>query len=155
MIASIPFVLLALFSTSETTIFTAIFAAEALMFVNTGPCNAIVADVVQPNLRAAAYAISTFAIHFLGDIWSPWLIGKTADLFGDPVTMASSYGKVLSALGAVPTQVTGHPPENIVAGLLGVVPALLLSGVVLIAGARHLVREMALMRAKLKAAPRA
>lgn len=153
MIGSIPFVLAALFSTSEPTIYGMIFAAEALMFINTGPCNAIIANVVQPNLRAAAFAISTFAIHFLGDIWSPWLIGKAADLFGDPQTMATSYGQFLRSIGAVPTQVTGHPPENIVAGLLLVVPSLLLSGVVLIAGARHLPREMALMRAKLKAAP--
>ena len=154
MIASIPFVLVALFSTSESVIFAAIFAAEALMFINTGPCNAIIANVVQPNLRAAAYAISTFAIHFLGDIWSPWLIGKAADLFGDRETMASSIGRLLQAIGAVPTQVPGQPPENIIAGLLAVVPALLLSGVVMLAGARHLPREMALMQAKLKASPR-
>src|SRR6185437_14548726 len=103
---------------------------------------AIVANVVQPNLRAAAYAIAIFAIHFLGDIWSPWLIGKAADLFGDPETMATSIGQLLKSVGAVPTQVPGSPPENIVAGLLAVVPALLLSGLVLLAGARHLPREM-------------
>ena len=132
-------------------IFAAIFLAEALMFVNTGPCNAIIANVVQPNLRAAAYAIAIFAVHFLGDIWSPSLIGKVADLFGDPATMASAFGRALSSIGAVPTQVAGAPPENIVAGLLVVVPALLLSGIVLLAGARYLPREMALMQAKLKA----
>jgi hypothetical protein len=124
------------------------------MFINTGPCNAIIANVVQPNLRAAAYAIAIFAIHFLGDIWSPWLIGKAADLFGDTETMASTIGRALLSIDAVPTQVAGHPPENIVAGLLVVVPALLLSGMVLLAGARHLPHEMALMQAKLKASPR-
>jgi hypothetical protein len=153
MLASIPFVMIALLSRSAPVIYAAMFAAEALMFVNTGPCSAIIANVVQPNLRAAAYAISIFAVHFLGDIWSPSLIGKAADLFGDPETMNSSIGRALKSIGAVPTQVTGQPPENIVAGLLIVIPALLLSGVVLIAGARHLPREMALMRAKLKAAP--
>ncbi|WP_422925104.1 spinster family MFS transporter [Singulisphaera sp. PoT] len=154
MFLSIPFVLIALFSTSERVIFGAILAAETLMFINTGPCNAIIANVVQPNLRAAAYAISVFAIHFLGDIWSPALIGRAADWLGDPLTMASSYGKILKSIGAVPTQVSGHPPENIVAALLIVVPALLLSAIVLIAGARHLPREMALMHAKLRAAPK-
>jgi MFS family permease len=154
MIGSIPFVLAALFTTAEPTIFAAIFAAETLMFINTGPCNAIIANVVQPNLRAAAYAIAIFAIHFLGDIWSPWLIGKAADLFGDAETMASTIGRALLSIDAVPTQVAGHPPENIVAGLLVVVPALLLSGMVLLAGARHLPHEMALMQAKLKASPR-
>ena len=67
--------------------------------------------------------------------------------------MASSVGRLLRAIGAVPTQVSGHPPQNLVAGLLIVVPALLLSGVVLLSGVRHLPREMALMRAKLKAVP--
>ena len=153
MILSIPFVLVVLFSKTEPVIFAAIFAAEALMFVSTGPCNAIVGNVVQPNLRAAAFAVATFAIHFLGDIWSPWLIGKAADLFGDPELMKSSVGRFLASVGAVPTQVAGQKPENLVAGLLFITPALLLSGIVLIAGARHLPREMELMQRKLKAAP--
>ena len=46
------------------------------------------------------------------------LIGKAADWCGDPLTMATPYGQLLKAIGAVPTQVSGHPPENIVAGLL-------------------------------------
>jgi MFS transporter, Spinster family, sphingosine-1-phosphate transporter len=153
MLGSIPFVILALLSTNHAVIFASIFAAEALMFVNTGPCMAIVANVVQPNLRAAAFAISYAAAHFLGDIWSPLLIGKAADLFGQADTMKSSIGQVLMAIGAVPTQKPGQHPENIVAGLLIVVPALILSGVVFLAGARHLPREMALMKAKLKAPP--
>jgi len=153
MILSIPFVILALVAKDKTTIYAAIFAAETLMFVNTGPCTAIIANVVQPNMRAAAFAVSTFAVHFLGDIWSPWLIGKAADLFGDPDTMKGSIGRMLASIGAIPTQVEGQKPENIVAGLLFITPALLLSGIVLIAGARHLPGEMALMRAKLKAAP--
>ena len=153
MLASIPFVLMVLLSKSEPVIFASIFAAETLMFVNTGPCMAIIANVVQPNLRAAALAISYAAVHFLGDIWSPWLIGKAADMFGDPETMNSSIGRALKTIGAVPTQVPGQPPENIVAGLLILIPALLLSGIVFLAGARHLPREMALMQAKLKASP--
>ena len=155
MLASIPFVLLALMSKNEPVIFFSIFAAETLMFVNTGPCMAIIANVVQPNLRGAALAISYAAVHFLGDIWSPLLIGKAADLFGDAQTMNTSIGRALRAIGAVPTQVAGQPPKNLVAGLLILVPALLLSGIVFLAGARHLPREMALMRAKLKASPAA
>jgi hypothetical protein len=114
---------------------------------------AIIANVVQPNLRAAAFAISYSAAHFLGDMWSPWLIGYAADLFGQPDTMKSSIGQALTAIGAVPTQQAGEHPQNLVAGLLIVIPALLLSGIVFLAGARHLPREMALMKAKLKAPP--
>ena len=153
MILSIPFVILALVSHDKWLIYGSIFLAETLMFVNTGPCTAIVANVVQPNMRAAAFAVSTFAVHFLGDIWSPWLIGKAADYFGNADTMKTAIGQWLARFGAVPTQVGNQKPENIVAGLLFITPALLLSGIVLIAGARHLPREMALMRAKLKAAP--
>ena len=138
---------------SEPAIFAAIFLAETLMFVNTGPCNAIIANVVQPNLRAAAYSIAIFAVHFLGDIWSPSLIGKVSDLFGDAEMMAGRMGRVLNSIGAVPTQVTGQAPENIVAGLFVVVPALVLAGILLLTGARHLRREMGLMQAKLLALP--
>ena len=156
MLASLPFVLLGLFARSEPWIFAGIFLAEALMFVNTGPCNAIIANVVAPNLRAAAYAAAIFAIHFLGDLWSPWLIGWMADTFGQADTMATPFGRAFAAVGAVPTQRPGEVAgyrENLLAGLTVVVPAIALSGIVLLAGARHLPREMALMLAKLKAAP--
>ena len=98
MIGSISFVLLALFSHSEVVIFAAILLAETLMFVNTGPCNAIIANVVQPNLRAAAYSIAIFAVHFLGDIWSPSLIGKVSDSFGEPAMMAGTLGRALNVV---------------------------------------------------------
>src|SRR5262249_25167086 len=140
MLSSIAFVLLAVFTHTEPAIFAAIFLAEALMFVNTGPCNAIIGNVVQPNLRAAAYSIAIFSVHFLGDIWSPSLIGRISDIFGDSTVMAGTLGQALSAIGAVPTQVAGGRPENIVAGLLLVVPALLISGVLLLFGARYLPR---------------
>ena len=78
-------------------IFAGIFLAEALMFVNTGPCNAIIGNVVAPNMRAAAYAIAILVFHFLGDIWSPWLIGKAADIFGQPDTMATGIGQLLGS----------------------------------------------------------
>jgi hypothetical protein len=155
MLGAIPFILLGLFATREPWIFAGIFFAEALMFVNTGPCNAIIGNVVTPNMRAAAYAIAILMLHFLGDIWSPWLIGLTADYFGQPDVMATGLGGLLASLGAVPTTPPGQEfPQNILAGLLIVVPAVALSGAVMLAGARHLPREMALMLARLKAMQR-
>jgi MFS transporter, Spinster family, sphingosine-1-phosphate transporter len=154
MLASLPFMVLGLFSKSEPAIFAGIFLAEALMFMNTGPCNAVIANVVAPNLRAAAYAIAIFAVHFLGDIWSPTLMGWVADTFGRTDTMATSFGRALASIGAAPTVVEGGPPENLLAGMLVVIPAVLLSGIVLLAGARHLPREMAHMLAKLRSVPR-
>ena len=154
LIASIPFTLVAIFSTSEPWIYAGIFLAEALMFINTGPCNAVIANVVMPNMRSAAYAVAIFGVHMLGDIWSPTLMGWVADTFGQRDAMLSVFGRLLTAIGAEPTTRPGYSPENLTAGMLVVVPALLLAGVVLLAGARHLPREMALMLAKLNARPR-
>lgn len=153
MLGAIPFILVGLFARPTWLIYAGIFFAEMLMFINTGPCNAIIANVVAPNMRAAAFAVTLFAVHVLGDIWSSPLIGKVADLFGQPDTMASSIGRFLKSIGADAVMGEHGRPENMVAGLLIVVPAVFLSGVVMLAGARHLPREMALMLAKLKAAP--
>jgi MFS transporter, Spinster family, sphingosine-1-phosphate transporter len=68
--------------------------------------------------------------------------------------MATVFGQALARIGAVPTLTNeSRLPQNLLAGLLVVVPAIPISGLVLLAGARHLPREMALMLAKLKAAP--
>ena len=45
----------------------------------------------------------------------------------------------------------GKTYRNLSAGLLITIPAVFLSGVVLMSGARHVPREMALMLARLKA----
>jgi hypothetical protein len=67
--------------------------------------------------------------------------------------MATGLGRFLAALGAVPVARAGHDPENFTAGMLALLPALLIAGAVLLAGIRHLPRELALMIAKLRAAP--
>ena len=155
LLGSIPFLLMAIYSKTEPMIFAGIFMAEGLMFINTGPCNAVIANVVMPNMRSSAYAAALFGVHFLGDTWSPTLMGWIADTFGRADTMTTPFGRAFAAIGALPTpRPGGGSPENLTAGLLVVVPAVLLSGTVLLAGARHLPGEMALMLAKLKAAPR-
>ena len=155
LLGSIPFILMAIYAKTEPLIFAGIFLAEALMFINTGPCNAVIANVVMPNMRASAYAAALFGVHFLGDIWSPTLMGWIADTFGRADSMNTAFGRGFAAIGALPTpRPGGGSPENLTAGLLVVVPAVLLSGTVLLAGARHLPGEMALMLAKLKADPR-
>jgi MFS transporter, Spinster family, sphingosine-1-phosphate transporter len=154
LLASIPFILVGIFSKTPVWIYGGIFCAEMLMFVNTGPCNAVIANVVMPNMRSAAYAVTLFAVHVLGDIWSPPLMAWAADTFGQTDAMESVFGQALAAMGALPTHLPGRTPENWTAGLLVVVPAVVLAGIVMLAGARHLPREMALMIAKLKASPR-
>jgi MFS transporter, Spinster family, sphingosine-1-phosphate transporter len=54
--------------------------AEVLLFVSTGPVNSMIVNVVSPHMRATAMAASIFAIHLLGDVPSPLLVGMISDL---------------------------------------------------------------------------
>ncbi len=55
------------------------FVAVFGLFFNTGPANAILANVVPSQIRATAFAINILIIHTLGDAISPPIIGKIAD----------------------------------------------------------------------------
>lgn len=53
--------------------------AEVLLFMSTGPINSAIVNVVAPGERASAVALSILAIHILGDVPSPPLIGALSD----------------------------------------------------------------------------
>jgi predicted MFS family arabinose efflux permease len=61
---------------------TAIFLAEVFIFLNTGPLNAIIANVSRAEVRATAYAANIFVIHALGDAISPAIVGAVSDRVG-------------------------------------------------------------------------
>ncbi|MFA5027703.1 MAG: MFS transporter [Candidatus Methylomirabilota bacterium] len=63
-------------------VLAAIFLAEVCIFLNTGPLNAIIANVSRPEVRATAYAANIFIIHALGDAVSPAIIGALSDRIG-------------------------------------------------------------------------
>lgn len=77
-IAAAPIALLALSSPAPLVYYPAIVAAELLLFMSTGPINAAIANMVSAYERASAMALSIFAIHLLGDVPSPPLIGHLA-----------------------------------------------------------------------------
>jgi MFS family permease len=58
-----------------------LFAAVFFVFVNTGPSNAALANVVRPEIRASAFALNILIIHLLGDAVSPPLLGAVAGHF--------------------------------------------------------------------------
>jgi len=74
-----PFVWAALTSASPTHYWTYMVIAQLLMFLSTGPVNAAIVNLVAPIERASAVALSVFAIHCLGDVLSPYLIGVLSD----------------------------------------------------------------------------
>ena len=73
-----PVAVLALVATSRGVFYPAIVVAELLLFMSTGPINAAITNIVSPLERASAMALSIFAIHLLGDVPSPPLIGHLA-----------------------------------------------------------------------------
>jgi predicted MFS family arabinose efflux permease len=153
MCTAILFVLIAIYGRSMSSICGGLFLAELMMFIDMAPCYVIIAAVVMPNMRGVACAVVLAAVHLLGDIWSPNLMGWMIDTFGQADAMSTVFGQALAAIGAVPVTLPRQDPQNVTAGMLLVIPALLISGIVLLAGSRHLPREMALMIAKLKALP--
>ena len=56
-----------------------LFLGVFCLFLNTGPGNTILANVVPANVRGSAFALNIFIIHLLGDAISPPLIGRLAD----------------------------------------------------------------------------
>jgi MFS family permease len=150
MLLAVPCVIFGLLSESAAALVFWLFLAQMLMFANIGPTNAVIANVVLPNLRSTAYALCNFFIHMLGDVWSPWLMGIVSDLFGTPSWMASPAGRFMAWLGLRPVEIGGRP-SNLGVGMLIVVPAILLGAMVLLAGIRHLPREMAWMKRRLAA----
>ena len=87
MFPAAPFVYLALTAPSPHVYWSAVAIADFFLFLSTSPINAIIVNEVPPTSRAAAMAASIFTIHLLGDVPSPWLIGKISDMtsLGDAV----------------------------------------------------------------------
>lgn len=109
MLAAVPFFLLVLRLQVPVWIFSSMLLGLILAFVNYGPTNTIIVNVTVPNMRATAVAVNILAIHVLGDIPSPPLMGWVSDVTG-----------------------------SLFWGLAITVPAVLASGVFFCLGAPHL-----------------
>ena len=98
----------------------AIFLAEFLLLLNTGPLNAAVINSVGAHIRATALAVNIFIFHLLGDVPSAWLIGYVSDryslrlAFVAPV-VATGLSSAILFYGmrfAPPVQIEGAPTET-------------------------------------------
>ena len=78
-LAAAPLTLAALAAPAPPVYWTAMVAAELLLFASTGPINSTIVNVVSPHMRATAVAVSIFTIHVLGDVPSPSLVGAISD----------------------------------------------------------------------------
>jgi MFS family permease len=100
LVASLFSTMPAVLSSSPAVFWPAMFVTLFLLFVNIGPLNAAMANVLPADLRARGFAITTMVMHLLGDAASPWLLGVASDRIGltIPVLVA---GSMLAVAGVV------------------------------------------------------
>jgi MFS family permease len=79
-LAAVPLALVAFLSADPHVYLAATAGAEIFIFASTGPINSAIVNVVAPEIRVTAVAVSIFAIHILGDVPSPPLIGVLSDM---------------------------------------------------------------------------
>jgi len=107
-LVAIPFAWIAIVSGERWTFSLGFAIAIFFLFLNTGPLNAVIISVTPPRLRATAVAANIVIIHILGDAPSPFLIGWVSDHSG------------------------------LQRGILLAVAAMMISGILLLIGSRHL-----------------
>ncbi|MGC4030655.1 MAG: MFS transporter [Tepidisphaeraceae bacterium] len=123
MLVSFPLFLLALV-TPFPACWALLFLTVFFLFLNTGPTNAIIANVTAPSVRATAFAANIFVIHLLGDAISPPIIGYIANRFGR-------------------TDASGVFVENLNAGFMVVSGTIAIGGVLWLLGAKSLADDTA------------
>jgi MFS family permease len=100
LLASIPFTLLAILSPHPAIFWPSMFVTLLLLFLNYGPLNAAMLNVLPPDLRARGFAVCSLSIHLLGDALSPSLVGAASDAMGLRIPVLAS-GLLLAIAGVV------------------------------------------------------
>jgi len=116
LVLSLFFMLGAVLAPSPLVFWPCTFVTLLLLFLNIGPLNAAMANVLPPDLRARGFALSTMAMHLLGDAASPWVIGVvsdyvglTAPILGAGVMLAVAGVLLLVGRGALDRDVAASP----------------------------------------------
>jgi MFS family permease len=112
MLAAIPFAIAAVLAPTPVVYWPAMGATLFCLFLNNGPLNAALVNVLPTTARARGVGVHVTVIHLLGDACSPFLIGAASHAFGL----------------RLPVLVTGL--------LVGV------AGLLLLAGRSHLARDL-------------
>jgi MFS family permease len=75
----VPLAALAIAAASARGFFAFLVPCEIALFMASGPVNVAMLRSAPLGVRASAMALGIFAIHLLGDLWSPPAIGLVAD----------------------------------------------------------------------------
>jgi len=90
---AVPLAAACIAATTSNAFFAIVLPCEIALFFGFGPFNVAVLRSVPLELRASAMALSIFASHLLGDLWSPPFIGLVAD------HASMAWGMLLCPLG--------------------------------------------------------
>jgi len=119
LLAAAPVVAWALGAPTAGMAYLAFFVAMLLLFCNTSPVNALTVSCIPASIRATGVAVNVFLIHLLGDALSPAWVGYRSARFA---AAGLDRGDALSK------------------ALWIAVPAVALSGIMLMGGARGFYR---------------
>jgi MFS transporter, Spinster family, sphingosine-1-phosphate transporter len=100
LVASGPFTLVAIMHPSPAIFWPSMFVTLLLLFINMGPLNAAMANVLPAALRGRGVAVNTFSIHVFGDAFSPLVVGAMSDRIGLQVPVLAT-GLLLVVAGLV------------------------------------------------------
>jgi MFS family permease len=100
LVASLPFTLLAILSPTPAIFWPSMFVTLTLLFLNAGPLNAAMANVLPADLRGRGFAFNTWAIHLFGDAISPPIIGWVSSHMGLRVPVLGA-GLLMGVAGLV------------------------------------------------------
>jgi MFS family permease len=115
---AVPLVAIALTDVRPAVYWPAMAISELLLFVSTGPINSAIVNVVSPGERATAVAVSIFAIHFLGDVPSPVIIGTLSDAYARYFNPAEAVTSTVYQAAGLQRAIYLVPVAVAVAGLI-------------------------------------
>jgi predicted MFS family arabinose efflux permease len=101
LIASLPFTAMAILSSRPAIFWPSIGITLFFIFLSIGPLNAALANVLPAAVRSQGFAVNVFAIHILGDAFSPYLIGLASDAMGGLKWPVFGTGSLLVLSGLV------------------------------------------------------
>jgi predicted MFS family arabinose efflux permease len=90
LLASLPFTVLAVTSANPWIYWSAMGATLFCLFLNYGPLNAAMINVLPSQARARGVGLHTTTIHVFGDACSPFLIGAASDAIGLRIPVLAS-----------------------------------------------------------------
>ncbi len=105
-----PLAAAAILAPTPTVFFVLLVPCEIALFVSNSPVNVAMLRSAPPGLRASAMALGIFAIHLLGDLWSPPLVGLVAD--HAPWTLAMMAAPIGFGIAALVWQGGANAPSD-------------------------------------------